>query len=145
MGRVHRGRLAVATIGAVAVVLSSPFIGELRASIRAAFPTQFQAIVSGAVTIAVVVALIAAVVRVRDRRAWRFAVLAASIGGAALYARIVATGNPDVDVVESGPQQRRSKRSGQDQNAPQRDAECQGGGNGRNATPYPSPCTLSRQ
>jgi hypothetical protein len=100
VGKVHRGRLAVATIGAVAVVLSSPFIGELRASIRAAFPTQFQAIVSGAVTIAVVVALIAAVVRVRDRRAWRFAVLAASIGGAALYARIVATGNPEVDVVE---------------------------------------------
>ncbi len=66
MGGVHRGRLAVATIGAVAVVLSSPFIGELRASIRAAFPTHFQAIVSGAVAIAVVVALTAAVVHPRE-------------------------------------------------------------------------------
>lgn len=100
MGRVHRGHLAVATIAAVAVVLSSPFIGEIRAAIRAAFPTQFQAIVSAAVGTAVVVALIVALVRVRDRRAWRFAVLAASIGAAALYARLVATGNAEVDVVE---------------------------------------------
>jgi len=100
LGKVHRGRLAVATIAAVAVVLSSPFIGELRAWLRAASPTQFQAIVSGAVAMSVVVALIAAVVRVRDHRAWRFTVLAASIGGAAVYARLVATGNPDVDVVE---------------------------------------------
>ncbi len=97
---VNRSWLVVASAASAAVVLSSPFIGELRAAIRAAFPNQFQAIVSAAVGAAVVVALIAAVVRVRDRWVWRFAVLAASIGGAALYARIVATGNPEVDVVE---------------------------------------------
>ena len=89
-----------ASIVSAAVVLSSPFIGQLRAAIRAAFPAQFQAIVSAAVAAAVVAALIVALVRIRDRRAWRFAGLAASIGGAALYARLVATGNPDVDVVE---------------------------------------------
>jgi hypothetical protein len=81
-------------------VLSSPFIGEIRAAIRAAFPAQFQVIVSAAVAAAVVVALIVALVRVRDRRAWRYAVLAASIGAAAIYAKLVATGNAEVDVVE---------------------------------------------
>jgi len=89
-----------ASIASAAVVLSSPFIGQLRAAIRAAFPAQFQAIVSAAIAAAVVAALIVALVRIRDRRAWRFAGLAASIGGAALYARLVATGNPEVDVVE---------------------------------------------
>src|SRR5258705_7720781 len=100
VGRVHCGRLAVATIVAAAVVLSSPFVGEIRAAIRAAFPTQFQTIVSVAVATAVVVALIVALIRVRDRPAWRFAILAASIGAAALYAKPVATGNAEVDVVE---------------------------------------------
>ena len=96
----RRGGLAVASIAAVAVVLSSPFVGEIRAAIRAAFPARFQIIVTAAVAAAVVIALIVAVIRIRDRRAWRFGVLAASIGGAALYARLVATGNADVDVVE---------------------------------------------
>ena len=100
MPDVHRGRLAVASIAAVAVVLSSPFIGAIRAAIRAAFPAQFQTMVSAAVAAVVAIALVAAVIRIRDRRPWRFAMLAASIGGAALYARLVATGNPEVDVVE---------------------------------------------
>jgi hypothetical protein len=97
---VHRGRLAVASIAAVAVVLSSPFTGETRAAIRAAFPAQFQTIVSTAVAAAVAIALIAAAIRIRDRRPWRLSVLAAGIGGTALYARFVASGNPEVDVVE---------------------------------------------
>ena len=100
MPDVHRGRLAAASIAAAAVILSSPFIGEIRAAIRAAFPARFQTIVAAAVAAAVAIALIAAVVRIRDRRRWRFAVLAASIGGAALYAGLVATGNAEVDVVE---------------------------------------------
>ena len=100
MPSVHRGRLAVAAIASAAVVLSSPFSGQFRAAIRAAFPAQFQEIVSVAVAAAVAIALLVAIVRIRDRRAWRFTVLAMSVFGAALYARLVATGNAEVDVVE---------------------------------------------
>jgi VanZ family protein len=97
---IHRGRLTVASIASAAVVLSSPFMGELRASIRAAFPAQFQWIVSSVIAAAVAVGLIVALVRIRDRRAWRFTALAVGFGTAAVYARLVASGNADVDVVE---------------------------------------------
>jgi VanZ family protein len=92
--------LAVAAVAAVGVVLSSPFIGEIRAAIRAASPARFQIIVAAAVAAAVFVALLAAVIRIRDRRRWRFSVMVVSIAAAVLYARLVATGNAEVDVVE---------------------------------------------
>ncbi len=98
--RAHRGRLTVAIAAAAAIVVSSPFIGEIRNAIRAASPAQFRTIVSAAVITAIVVALIAAVARIRDRRVWRFGILAVSMAIAALYARAVATGNADVDIVE---------------------------------------------
>lgn len=98
--RVDRSRLAVASIVSAAVVLASPFIGEIRSAIRAVLPAQFLILVSGTVAAVVVAALVTAMARIRDRRAWRFAVLTAGIAAAALYARIVATGNPEVDVVE---------------------------------------------
>jgi VanZ family protein len=96
----RRGRLAVAVGAACAVILSSPFVGDLRSAILAAFPAQFQVIVGGAVAVAVAVALMVALTRIRDRRFWRFAGLAAAIGGAIVYAQAVSTGNVLVDVVE---------------------------------------------
>jgi len=96
----HRGRLALALAAAVAVIVSSPFVGDLRSAILAAFPRQFQLIIGGAIVAAVIGALLLAVFTIRDRRGWRFTGLAVAIGGAMLYARLVSTGNVLVDVVE---------------------------------------------
>ncbi len=96
----HRGALAVALAAAIGVIASSPFVGDLRSAILAAFPAQFQLIIGGAIAVAVAAALVVALTRIRDRRGWRFAGLAASVGGAMLYARLVSTGNVLVDVVE---------------------------------------------
>ena len=96
----RRGRLAVAAAAAVGVIASSPFVGDLRSAILAAFPKQFPLIIGGAIAAAVAVALLMAIVTIRDRRRWRFTGLAVAIGGAFLYARLVSTGNVLVDVVE---------------------------------------------
>lgn len=100
MPSVDRRRLLIAVGAAAVVVLSSPFIGNIRAAIRAAFPAQFRIIVTASVAAVVGAALVVAIVRIRDRRPWRFAGVMAAIVVAMLYARAVATGNPDVDVVE---------------------------------------------
>src|SRR6185295_3099713 len=52
------------------------------------------------VGIAVVAALVAAVWRIRDRRAARYAALAAAVVFGVGYAFVVRTGNPEVDAVE---------------------------------------------
>jgi len=96
----RRGRLALAVAAAAGVIASSPFVGDIRTAILAAFPKQFQLIIGGAIAAAVAVALVVAVIRIRDRRAWRFTGLAVAIGGAMLYAQLVSTGNMLVDVVE---------------------------------------------
>src|SRR5213593_3615453 len=95
----QRARLALAVSAAAAVILSSPFVGDIRSSLLAAFPSQFQLIVGGAIGAAVAAALFAAVLRIRDRRRWRFTGLAFAIVGAVAYAQLVATGNLLVDVV----------------------------------------------
>ncbi len=97
---VNRPRLAVALAGSAAVVLSSPFAGDLRSAILAAFPSQFRLIIGGGIAAAVVAGLAVALVRIRDRRAPRFAGVGLAIGGAVVYAQLVATGNLLVDVVE---------------------------------------------
>jgi len=96
----RRARLALAVVAAAGVIISSPFVGDIRTAILAAFPEQFQLIIGGAIAAMVVTALIVAVIRIRDRRGWRFTGLAVAIGGAMLYARLVSTGNMLVDVVE---------------------------------------------
>ena len=91
------GVLAAALGASAAVILSSPFIGELRAVIFTGFPTQFRTIVGGIVAAAVVAAVVVALVRGAARRLVGIAAaLAIGIG----YAQLVATGNPNVDVVE---------------------------------------------
>jgi len=96
----RRARLALAVAVATVVIVSSPFVGDIRTAILAAFPKQFQLIIGGAIAAAVAAALLVAVIRIRDRRIWRFGGLAVAIGGAMLYARLVATDNLLVDVVE---------------------------------------------
>jgi hypothetical protein len=49
---IARGSLIVAIVVSAAVVLSAPFVGQIRAALRAAFPGRFVAIVGGGVAIA---------------------------------------------------------------------------------------------
>ena len=82
------------------VVLSAPFMGQIRAMLRSAFPGHFAAVVAGAVGVAVVAAVGAALFRVRDRRAVRYAAIFGAVGVAAAYSFATASGTPDVDAVE---------------------------------------------
>jgi len=94
------GRLAAAMLVAALVVVSAPFMGQARAALRQAFPGQFVLIVGLTTGAAIVAAVVLALLRIRDRRGQRYA----AIGGALLigttYSVALATGNPEVDVVE---------------------------------------------
>src|SRR5262245_25963723 len=89
-----------AWIVSAAVVLSAPFMGQIRAMLRSAFPGHFAVVVAGAVGVAVVAAVSAALFRVRDRRAIRYAAILGAVAAAAAYSFVTASGTPDVDAVE---------------------------------------------
>ena len=93
-------RLAFAIAAALMVIVSAPFVGQLRGAIQAAFPGQYRVILVIVVSAAAIGALAAALVRVRERRRFRFAAIAAAFAGAGAYAMATATGNADVDAVE---------------------------------------------
>jgi len=96
----HLGRLALAVAVSAAVVLSAPFLGQLRSYLRAAFPGQFVTIVGAAIALAMVVIFGLALARIRHARAVRYAVIAGSVAAAVAYSYLTQTGIPEVDVVE---------------------------------------------
>src|SRR6476620_12139550 len=90
----------LAVVGSMALVLSAPFIGYVRAWIRAQFPGQFGRIVGGAIAAAGVALVGVALARIRSRRVLRYGALALSMAAAAVYSLGTATGVPEVDVVQ---------------------------------------------
>lgn len=94
------GRLLTAAGVSAALVLSTPYIGQIRSAVQSAFPDQYRAIVAGIIGSALIVALGLAVVRIRERRALRYGALVAAIGIAVLYALAARTGQPDRDLIE---------------------------------------------
>jgi hypothetical protein len=97
---VRPSRIVIAAVVSAAIVVSAPFIGQLRSSLRSAFPAQYVTIVAGAVAALAAVAIGWALLRIRDRRALRYGALASALALAIGYSRWRATGRPDVDVVE---------------------------------------------
>ena len=92
--------LAIAV--AVAVVLSAPFVGQIRSWLRATFPGQFVLIVGLIGGTLLAAALMAAALRIRDRRAKRYATILAALGIAATYSWLSAnwfTANPNPESV----------------------------------------------
>jgi VanZ family protein len=83
-----------------AVVLSAPFMGQVRAILRSAFPGRFAVVVAGSVGAAIVVAVAFALVRAKDRRAARYAAILGAVAAGATYSFATASGVPDVDAVE---------------------------------------------
>lgn len=89
-----------AILCSVAIVLSGPLMGLVRARIHSAFPHEFVWIVGGAIGAIVAFATIAALARVRDHRPQRIALIAAALAIGATYALTSASGLAEVDVVE---------------------------------------------
>ena len=100
VSRLSTPRFIVATAVAAVIVLSSPFLGQVRSTLRAAFPRQFALVVAAIVAVAVLAALAAAILRIRARRGLRYAALGAAVVCAATFTALHATGRPEVDAVE---------------------------------------------
>ena len=100
--RFHPLPFGVAAAISTALVLSAPFIGEIRRAILLRFPGQFVRIIGGIVLLAVAGATLAAVarIRLRDCPVWRYAALASSVIVAAGYAFATRTPDPQVNAVE---------------------------------------------
>lgn len=90
----------LASIVSAVLVLSAPFVGRIRGQVRTAFPGQFVTIVGGGIAIALGAAFILAIMRIREQRRLRYALLALSLAFGAAYSYAMRTGNPEVDAVE---------------------------------------------
>ena len=93
-------RLLLALIISGAVILSSPFIRDIRDWIRATFPGQYATVVATAVALTITSALVVALMRIRNRRALRYGAIATALLFGTAYAMWNAQGNPEVDAVE---------------------------------------------
>jgi hypothetical protein len=98
--RLHLPRFLLATTVAALLVVSAPFIGQIRTRIKTAFPGQFVTIIGIIIGVAVLAGIVAAMVRIRDRRALRYGAIAAALVLGIAYAASLGTGNPEVDAVE---------------------------------------------
>jgi VanZ family protein len=92
-------KIAVAVAFAVALILGAPVVGEVRTAVRSAFPADFTFIIGSMVAGTIGVAFLAACARARRRRL-QFAILLAALALGAVFARLLSTGAPEVDVVE---------------------------------------------
>jgi VanZ family protein len=95
-----RRDLTLAIAASLAIILGSPYIGQIRESVQAALPGQYRVIVASIVIGASVAAIVAAIARIRQDRLRRYLYLAAAFGLAAAYAAVTRTGNADRDWIE---------------------------------------------
>jgi VanZ family protein len=93
-------RLVLAVAASLAVVLSAPFIGQLRGAIQEAFPDRYRLIILSLVALAVAGAVQWAVRSIRERHLTRYGLMATAFAVATIYALATATGNANVDAVE---------------------------------------------
>ena len=94
------GALFVAIAVAIVLVLSAPFVGQIRNQIRQAFPGHFVAIVGGIIAAGLLAALAAAFIRIREGRAARYGAIALALVIAVAYSMLRAGPNPESNAVE---------------------------------------------
>ena len=99
-GSVLALRLALAVAVSIAVILTTPFIRDIRDWIRSAFPGQYGNVVTAIVALAIGSALVGALVKIRNRRLLRYAAIVAALTLGTAYALWNAQGIPEVDAVE---------------------------------------------
>jgi VanZ family protein len=94
-------RFAIAGVVSTAVVLISPFMGQLQSFLRRSLTTrQYVLLFGAAVLVTVGAAILFAVTRIRERRAARYATLVAALAIGAGYLWAVGTPYPEVNAVE---------------------------------------------
>lgn len=94
------GALILAIGVAIPLVLSAPFVGQIRSAIRAAFPGQFVLIIGGLIGAGLLAALVAAFVRIREHRRVRYGTIALAMGIAVAYSAYRAGPFPEANAVE---------------------------------------------
>ena len=92
--------MLLAVFISLALVLSAPFIGELRRHIQRTLPAQYVSIVNGVVAAAGLAVVIAALVSIRDRRALRFGLIGLAAAIAVVFTRMTGNSAPAVAAVE---------------------------------------------
>ena len=75
----------VAIVTAASLVLSAPFVGQIRSALRSAFPGQYLVILAAAATLGLAAALGSAAWCIRDRRAARYGLIGLAIAIAVAY------------------------------------------------------------
>ncbi len=98
--RLHAGSFILALAVSLGLVLSAPFVGQIRGELRRAFPGHFVTIVGGAIAAGVIAALFAALLRIRDRRPLRYGMIAVAVLIAVGYSAYRAGPNPESNAVE---------------------------------------------
>jgi hypothetical protein len=94
------GRLLLAIVVAASVVLSAPFIRDIRNFIKTNYPGQYVKFVAAAIAIIIGGAVVVALVRIRDRRGFRYSMIAAALALGTSYAMWNAQGLVEIDTVE---------------------------------------------
>lgn len=93
--------LLLASIVSAAIVLGSPFMGQLQSLLRRSLSTQVYVWLFGVgVLVAVAAAIGYAVAQIRTRRARRLALIGAAVALGGSYMWLTATPSPDVNAVE---------------------------------------------
>jgi hypothetical protein len=92
--------MALAVAVAALVILSAPFVSQIRFWIRATFPGHFVLVIGAIIAATIGAAILAAVVRIRDRRPLRYGAILASIAIGAAYSTAIATDNAQANAVE---------------------------------------------
>ena len=92
--------LAVAVVAAVMLILSAPFISQVRHYLRATFPDHFILILGVVVGGSLAAAIGAALVRIRNRRPLRYAAIGAALAVGAAYSAFTSSPDPQVAAVE---------------------------------------------
>ena len=91
----------VAAAVSAAIILVSPFMGQLQSFLRRSLSTpNYVLLFGGGVLLAVGLAIVVAVTRIRDRRVERFALLATALLLGATYMWATATPYAEVNAVE---------------------------------------------
>jgi hypothetical protein len=94
-------QLFVAILASAAVILSSPFMGQLQSFLRRSLSTRNYVLLFGVGVLAAVgAAILVAFVRIRERRVQRLSLLAIALAAGGAYMWLNGTPYPEVNAVE---------------------------------------------
>jgi hypothetical protein len=94
-------RFALACLVSAAIVLASPFMGQLQSLLRSSVSTRAYVLLLGAVVVgSIAAAVILAFIRNRGHRSVRIAMMTAAVVLGAAYTRVMSAGDAMTDAVE---------------------------------------------